>query len=217
MARILITSGPTRQYLDPVRYLTNASSGRMGQALAAAAVQRGHQVAVVSGPVDVTYPPPCTVHHVVSTEQMLEICQQLFPSCDGLIGVAAPCDYRPVYVQLRKIQKTGRPLVLHLMETPDIVATLGAAKRPGQWVVGFALETDDHRFRALLKLERKRCDLMVLNRPEAMNATRTEVEVINRQGETVGRFHGAKGDVAQSIMDVIERYLIDPIQGTGGP
>src|SRR5690606_22431045 len=85
MARILITSGPTRQYLDPVRYLTNASSGRMGKALAEAALALGHEVVVVSGPVEVAYPSEARVLHVVSTEEMLAVCRQEFTSCDGLI------------------------------------------------------------------------------------------------------------------------------------
>src|SRR5215468_10746867 len=98
MARILITSGPTRQYLDPVRYLTNASSGRMGQALAQAAIDRGHTVTIVSGPVEIAYPVAARVIPVVSTEEMLEAAAAEFDGCDGLIGVAAPCDYRPVRV-----------------------------------------------------------------------------------------------------------------------
>ena len=85
----------------------------------------GHQVVIVTGPVDVEYPPQCEVMPVVSTEEMLAACQRIFPQCDGLIGVAAPCDYRPIKVEEQKIKKTGEPLVLHLVETPDIVATLG--------------------------------------------------------------------------------------------
>ena len=103
MARILITSGPTRQYLDPVRYLTNASSGRLGRGLTAAAMAAGHEVVVVSGPVDVDYPAGAEVVPVVSTEEMLEACRKVFPSCGGLIGVAAPCDYRPVQVATKKL------------------------------------------------------------------------------------------------------------------
>src|SRR5689334_15998371 len=114
LARILITSGPTRQYLDPVRYLTNASSGRMGAALAEAALASGHEVVIVSGPVDVAYPQAARVERVVSTEEMLVAARREFPSCDGLIGVAAPCDYRPVMVAASKIAKTGTPLELHL-------------------------------------------------------------------------------------------------------
>jgi len=98
MASILITSGPTRQYLDPVRYLTNASSGRMGAALAAAALRRGHRAVVVAGPSEVDYPPECELHRVETTEQMLETCLRLFRSCDGLIAAAAPCDYRPTTI-----------------------------------------------------------------------------------------------------------------------
>ena len=180
MARILITSGPTRQYIDPVRYFTNASSGRMGRALTQAAAEQGHEVIVISGPADVDYPGAKQVVPVVSTEEMLQAAEEIFPRCDGLIGVAAPCDYRPVRVQTNKITKTGRPLELHLIETPDVVATLGARKKAGQWVVGFALETEDHRFRALIKLEKKSCDLMVLNGPQAMHSLDNHVELTGR-------------------------------------
>lgn len=207
MARILVTSGPTRQYLDPVRYLTNASSGRMGRALAVAALEAGHEVVVVSGPVEVGYPPEVEVLPVISTEQMLEVCERVFPTCDGLIGVAAPCDYRPVRIETQKIQKTGQPLELHLIETPDVVATLGQRKN-GRWVVGFALETSDPRLRALAKLERKCCDLMVLNGPQAMNAADNDVEVLDPSGAVVLALSGSKEEVAQGIFQVIERRLI---------
>lgn len=207
MAHVLITSGPTRQYLDPVRYLTNASSGRMGRALAAAMIEAGHQVTIVSGPVEVEYPPEAEIVSVVSTEEMLEACRRVFPRCNGLIGVAAPCDYRPVRIAEGKIQKTGAPLALHLIETPDVVATLGAEKQH-QWLVGFALETDDQRLRALAKIEKKSCDLMVLNGPSAMNALDTEIELIDKQGEVVARLSGSKEKVARSIVAEIERRLI---------
>ena len=154
LARILITSGPTRQFIDPVRYLTNASSGRMGKALAEAALALGHDVVIVSGPVEVEYPPSAAVVPVVSTEEMLTAAGQEFENCDGLIGAAAPSDYRPMRVESHKIAKTGQPIDLHLIETDDVVATLGARKGK-RWVVGFALETEDHRLRALAKLERE--------------------------------------------------------------
>jgi phosphopantothenoylcysteine decarboxylase/phosphopantothenate--cysteine ligase len=172
LARILITSGPTRQFLDPVRYLTNASSGRMGRALAEAAIELGHDVVVVSGPVDVTYPSQASVVEVVSTEEMLTAAAAEFEHCDGLIGAAAPCDYRPVRVESHKIAKTGQPIDLHLVETDDVVAMLGQSKGR-RWVVGFALETEDRRLRALAKLEQKCCDLMVSNGPEALSARLT--------------------------------------------
>jgi phosphopantothenoylcysteine decarboxylase/phosphopantothenate--cysteine ligase len=208
LSRILITSGPTRQYLDPVRYLTNASSGRMGRGLAEAALELGHDVTIVSGPVTIEYPAAAEVIPVVSTEEMLEVCQQVFPRCQGLIGVAAPCDYRPVKVATSKITKTGEPIMLHLVETPDIVATLGSHKT-GQWLVGFALETDDHRLRALAKLQKKCCDLMVVNGTEAMHALETRVEIMDRAGQILETFSGSKEDVSRQILRVIQTRLIE--------
>ncbi len=207
LARILITSGPTRQYIDPVRYLTNASSGRMGKALAEAALELGHAVTIVSGPVDVTYPAGAEVIPVVSTEEMLAASRAVFNDCDGMIGVAAPSDYRPVKVAPNKIAKTGEPLMLQLVETDDVVATLGATKTR-QWLVGFALETEDHRLRALAKLEKKHCDLMVLNGPEAMHSLNNSVEIMNREGQVIEVIAGPKEDVARAIFAVIERRLI---------
>ncbi len=208
MARILLTSGPTRQYLDPVRYLTNASSGRMGRALAESLLAQEHQVVIVSGPVTIDYPAAAEVVSVVSTEEMLRACQRIFPECDGMVGVAAPSDYRPVKVQTQKISKTGEPLLLELIETPDVVATLGRSKRADQWVVGFALETDDRRFRALAKLEKKCCDLVVLNGPQAMDSAENQVEVLNPAGEVVAEFQGTKETVARGIAHVIQQQLL---------
>jgi phosphopantothenoylcysteine decarboxylase/phosphopantothenate--cysteine ligase len=210
MARILITSGPTRQYLDPVRYLTNGSSGRMGKSLAEAALAQGHEVVVVSGPVVVEYPPAARVVPIVSTEELLAACQREFTRCDGVIGAAAPCDYRPVKVEPHKIAKTGAPLELHLIETPDVMAALGAGKRADQWLVGFALETDDQRFRALTKLEKKSCDFMVINGPDAMDALDNRVEILDRQGEIVLTLAGDKIRVAEGILRLIQDRLITP-------
>ncbi|HEX2475337.1 MAG TPA: phosphopantothenoylcysteine decarboxylase [Lacipirellulaceae bacterium] len=207
MARILITSGPTRQYLDPVRYLTNASSGRMGRALAEAAIARGHDVVVISGPVEIEYPSQARVVPVISTEEMLAAAAHEFGTCDGLIGAAAPCDYRPVRVESHKIAKTGQPIDLHLVETDDVVATLGQRKGR-RWVVGFALETEDHRLRALAKLEKKFCDLIVSNGPQAISAHDNEVEVITPAGEVVAALKGSKEIVASQILTIIEERLI---------
>lgn len=207
MSRILITSGPTRQYLDPVRYLTNASSGRMGSALAAAALKLGHEVIVISGPVEVEYPEGATVIPIVSTEEMLSCARETFADCDGLIGAAAPCDYRPLHVEPSKISKTGEPLLLRLIETDDVVATLGANKGD-RWVVGFALETEDHRLRALAKLERKHCDLMVSNGVEAMDSTDNRVEILAPDGEVLSTVEGSKMLVAEQILAVIQQRLV---------
>ena len=207
MARILITSGPTRQYIDPVRYLTNASSGRMGRALAEAVIELGHEVIVVTGPVEIEYPPQATVVSVVSTEEMLAAAAMEFEHCGGLIGAAAPCDYRPVRVESHKIAKTGQPIDLHLVETADVVATLGQHKG-SRWVVGFALETEDHRLRALAKLEKKFCDLMVSNGPQAISALDNEVEVLTPAGEVLAAIAGSKEKVAAHILSIIEERLI---------
>ncbi|MEN6406694.1 MAG: phosphopantothenoylcysteine decarboxylase [Thermoguttaceae bacterium] len=210
MSRILITSGPTRQYLDPVRYLSNASSGRMGAALASAAADLGHQVIVVSGPVDLAYPSGVDVVPVVSTEDMLAACRKVFPECDGLIAAAAPCDYRPKTVATEKIHKTGGLFCLDLVETPDIVASLAAAKKPSQWIVAFALETDDPHRRAMQKLERKNADLIVLNGPAAIDADKTCVEALDRDGRLAGWFDGDKPTVARELIALIERRLSSP-------
>lgn len=207
MSRILITSGPTRQYLDPVRYLTNASSGRMGAALAHAALEQGHEVVVVSGPVEIDYPSGIETVPVISTEDMLAACQKLFPSCDGLIAVAAPCDYRPATVAQHKIRKSGDVLRLELHETPDIVATLAASKQ-NQWLVAFALETEDQHYRAMQKLERKSCDMIVVNGPGAIHAADTQVILLGRSGQILGSFSGSKNDAAKGLFDVIQRQFI---------
>lgn len=218
MSRILITSGPTRQYLDPVRYLTNASSGRMGAALASAAIEAGHQVVIVSGPVEVPYPDGAELIPVVSTEEMLAACQRVFPSCDGLIAAAAPCDYRPLTVATEKIHKTGEPLRLELAETPDVVATL-ARDKAARWIVAFALETENPRARAMQKLERKGCDLIALNGPASLDALETRVEVLAHGGQVLATFAGSKPQVATDILALIERRLIassSPIPSTDG-
>ena len=208
MARILITSGPTRQYIDPVRYLSNASSGQMGACLAVAALAGGHDVVIVSGPVLVEYPAAARVVSVLSTEEMLVAAVAEFEHCDGLIGAAAPCDYRPIEVADHKLRKTGQSLELKLVETPDIVATLGRQKRAAQWTVGFALETDDARFRALAKLQRKCCDLVVLNGVAAINSTENQVEIIEPGGQVVEMISGTKQNVADRILVLIQQRLI---------
>ena len=177
--------------------------------MAAAALELGHEVVVVSGPVGVEYPAGALVRPVISTEDLLAACQELFPTCDGVIGAAAPCDYRPVRGEEHKITKTGDPLVLNLIETPDVMATLGASKKPGQWLVGFALETDDQRFRALTKLEKKSCDLIVLNGPAAMDAADNQVEILDRTGAVVAALAGSKTVVAAGILKAIQDRLID--------
>jgi phosphopantothenoylcysteine decarboxylase/phosphopantothenate--cysteine ligase len=180
----------------------------MGAALATAALQLGHEVVIVSGPVAVPYPPAAELVSVVTTDEMLQSATEIFGTCDGAIGAAAPCDYMPRRVHSEKISKTGDPLILELIETPDVVATLGQIKRDGQWVVGFALETEDRRFRAIVKLERKHCDMMVSNGPQAIDAIDNEVELLDPTGKVLATIAGSKADVAGQILKHIHRQLI---------
>ena len=132
--RVLITAGPTREYLDDVRYLSNASSGRMGYALAAAARAAGWDVVLVSGPVDLAPPTGCEFRSVVTTAEMRDACLAEFPQCDGVIAAAAVCDYKPRQRIPGKIAKTGESILLEMIETDDVLAELGSAKN-GRWVV----------------------------------------------------------------------------------
>lgn len=180
----------------------------MGAALAEAALARGHQVTVISGPVVVEYPQAATVVPVVTTDEMLQAAKSKFRECDGVIGAAAPCDYMPYTVRAQKISKTGQPLMIELIETPDVVASLGQCKRPDQWVVGFALETEDQRFRAIVKLERKHCDLMVSNGPGAIDAATNEVELLSPAGGVLASIQGSKADVAIQLLAEIDARLM---------
>lgn len=206
MARLLITSGPTREYLDPVRFLSNASSGRMGAALAEAALASGYEVTLVSGPVALTYPPGAEVIPVETTAEMLSACEGVFSRCVGLIAAAAPCDYRPRVVSATKLGKTGQPRTLELVETPDILAAL-TAQRTTQWIVGFALETHDHRARALAKLRRKGCDWIVLNTTSALTSSHTHVHVLAGDGQVLAELQGAKTAVAARLIALCRERL----------
>jgi phosphopantothenoylcysteine decarboxylase / phosphopantothenate---cysteine ligase len=179
----------------------------MGKALADAALEAGHEVVIVSGPVEVRYPQAARVLPVISTEEMLEACLGVFPECDGLIAAAAPCDYRPRVVAAEKLRKTGGPLSVEFIETADIVARLGDV-RGSQWMVAFALETEDPRLRAMQKLERKKCDIIVVNGPAAMHADDTRVEVMAAEGEILSSLAGSKLDVARGLLKIIEARLI---------
>ena len=201
---ILITSGPTREYLDPVRYLTNGSSGRMGAALAEAVVQQGSVPIVVSGQTVISYPPEALVHRVETTEQMLHCCLELFPQCAGVIGAAAPCDFKPLMFSEQKIAKPKEgEIVFPFTETPDILAALGKIKRSGQWSVAFALETDNGTHRALEKLKQKCCDFVVLNDPHSINSDEASFQVFDVTGELRKTFTGSKRVFAGELLRLI--------------
>lgn len=188
----------------------------MGAALAGAAMEMGHEVVIVSGPVTVDYPAGAKVIPVITTNDMLHAATEVFPDCDGAIGAAAPCDYMPRVVQPQKISKTGGTLEVELVETPDVVATLGQSKRDDQWVVGFALETEDRRFRAIVKLERKHCDLMVSNGPNAIDADENHVELLDPTGAVLADIQGTKDAVSKRLIEEINTRLISRQSTVGG-
>ena len=203
--RCLITAGPTREHLDPVRFLSNDSSGRMGYALAAAAVRRGWSVDLVSGPVALPPPPGATVHAVVSAEEMLRACEPAFAHCDLFIAVAAVADYRPGAASPDKAAKRAGPWRLELVPTVDVLRTLAARKRPGQIVVGFATETGDLEARAARKREDKRLDWIVANdvgRPGlGMGASDNAVVLLGPAGVRYAFGPAPKAAVADFILD----------------
>ena len=208
MARILLTAGPTRAYIDDVRYLTNASSGRMARALAEAALARGHEVVIVSGPVHVEYPRRARVVPVVTTAEMLAASLRELPACDGVIAAAAPCDFEPVKRQPGKIPRQGVGLTLRLKPTTDIIATLARRERPGQWFVAFALEPGADPERAFAKITAKKCDLIVVNDVTALEADKNAVAVYDARHDHVGSKQGTKRVVAGWLVRLIERQLI---------
>ena len=209
--KILITAGPTRERIDPVRYIGNYSTGKMGYAIADEAARRGAEVTVVSGPVSVR---PAAgnvkVVHVESALEMLGECEKLFPGTDIAIMCAAVADYRPADVAGHKIKRENSPAPeIHLVKNPDIASTLGHAKRPGQVVAGFALETDNAEANAADKIARKQLDLIVLNStadPGAGFGTDTnKIAIIYPDGSTTRFPLKPKTEVAADILDAIAR------------
>jgi phosphopantothenoylcysteine decarboxylase/phosphopantothenate--cysteine ligase len=160
---IVVTAGPTREPLDPVRYITNHSSGRMGVALAAAAWRRGARVTLVHGPLEIPLPtgPHCVA--VTTTADMRDAVAAALPSADALVMAAAPADYRAADVSVHKIKKGDQAPVLHLQHTDDILASTRTLRQPDAVVMGFALETTDVESNALAKMQRKGLDFIVAN------------------------------------------------------
>ena len=207
--RCLLTAGPTREHLDPVRFLSNGSSGKMGYALAAAAAARGWQVDLVSGPVSLPGPAGVRVHAVVSAADMLAACELLFRGCDLFIAVAAVADYRPATVLPHKAKKSPGPVTLELVPTVDVLKTLAARKQPGQTVVGFAAETHDVETYARRKLTEKHLDWIVANDVSqpglGMNADDNAVVLLGAGGERLPFGPAPKAVVADFILSAIAR------------
>lgn len=209
--KVLITAGPTYEAIDPVRFIGNHSSGKMGIALAEAAHALGAEVQLILGPSSYSpTEPTIKVTRVRTAQEMLSVGKEYFPGSDLAIFSAAVSDYRPAEVAEQKIKKQGGGAnrTIELVENPDILATLAAEKRPGQRVVGFALETENALENARKKLHTKNCDLIVLNQPDqkarGFGHDTNEVTLVEAEGETPLSLK-SKQKLAYEILD----HLID--------
>lgn len=204
---VLVTAGPTRESLDPVRYLTNRSSGKMGYALAAEAARRGARVRLISGPVTLAPPPGVETVAVITAEEMAAAAEAAFDSCTIAILAAAVADYRPAETAPQKIKKSDAAQQLRLVPTPDILARLGGRKAQ-QLLIGFAAETDAAQAvaNARHKLESKHADLIVLNDVSradiGFDAEDNEVTLVSRTRATVLE-RATKARIAAQILDAM--------------
>ena len=203
--RVMVTAGPSREALDPVRYISNRSSGKMGYAIAQAAQKRGAEVTLLSGPVAIEAPQGVKLVPFTTTQELLDRASELAQEQDLLIQAAAPADYRAKEIAPQKIKKQGgEPMTFTLVENPDVAATLGKAKRSGQVFVGFAAETNDVLAHARDKLARKNLDMIVANdvtRPGAgFDVDTNIVTLITKDGQKALPMM-SKAEVAQRILD----------------
>lgn len=209
--KVLVTAGPTREALDPVRFLTNRSSGRMGYALAEAAARRGAEVTLVSGPVALECPTGVRREFVESTQDLYCAMERLCREQDVIIQAAAPADYRPAHIAGQKIKKAdGEAMELKLVENPDVAAMVGSKKRPGQVLVAFAAETQNLSENAAKKLDKKNVDFIVGNdvtRPGAgFDVDTNIITIFDRSGATELPMM-KKTEVADKILDHVLKFF----------
>ena len=206
--RFLITAGPTREPIDPVRYLSNRSSGKMGYALAAAALARGHEVVLVSGPVSISAPDGTTLVRVETAQQMYDAVAAAIPGADAAIFCAAVADYRVAEVAGEKIKKTGETLTLTLVKNPDLLGSARSVFGFTGLLVGFAAETEKLAEHALDKLRRKGCDLLVANDVSrsdiAFDRDENEVELFYRDGRHEVLARASKAEIAEGLVARVE-------------
>ena len=213
--RVLITAGPTVEKIDPVRFISNFSSGKMGFALAEECASRGAQVTLVAGPVSLkTESPLITRIDVTTAVEMHDAVMQSLPQSDAIILCAAVADYRVADIAEKKIkrEKDAAP-VLHLIPNPDIARAVGENKRTNQVSVGFALETDNENVNAQGKLERKKLNFIVMNSLRDKNSgfqvDTNKVTIFTDKGEVIEGECKSKRDVARDIVDVLHKYLAE--------
>ncbi|MCB0555695.1 MAG: bifunctional phosphopantothenoylcysteine decarboxylase/phosphopantothenate--cysteine ligase CoaBC [Phaeodactylibacter sp.] len=210
--KVLITAGPTYEPIDPVRFIGNRSSGKMGVALAEAAARRGAAVILVLGPSRLSpQQPGIQTIRVETADQMHKVAVQHFPAADLAILAAAVADYRPQEASLQKIKKKSDTLNLELTKTPDIAASLGRSKKPGQLLVGFALETQNELTNAREKLEKKNFDCIVLNSLQdagaGFNYDTNKVSILHKNNKIRNFELKSKAAVAEDILNEVEALL----------
>ena len=210
---IMITAGPTYEKIDPVRFIGNYSSGKMGFALAAECARRGAQVTLIAGPVSASLQlPPGQLRRidVESCQQMRDAAVEVFPQADAAILCAAVADFRPAEVAGQKIKRVGDSLDIHLVPNPDIAALLGSMKTPRQQLAGFALETNDEQQNAERKLQKKNLDFIVLNSLRnpgtCFRSDENQISIISREGKKDFP-KKPKADVARDIIDQLAKGL----------
>ena len=208
--KILITAGPTYEKIDPVRFIGNYSSGKMGFALAEECSRRGAKVVLVAGPVSLTCSESIQRVDVESCKEMYEAAVGEFPNCDAAILCAAVADFRPETIAEQKIKRVGDELLLKLKPTQDIAATIGSMKREGQRIVAFALETNEEESNAQRKLEKKNADFIVLNSTRipgtTFQADDNQITIINKEGKK-SYAKKPKTEVARDIIDELVSIL----------
>ncbi len=209
--RIVVTAGPTRESIDPVRVVTNRSSGKMGYRLAEAAWERGAEVILVAGPVGLPDPVGVTVRRVETTWDMEEAVRAELPAADVLVMAAAPADFRPSSPSDRKRPRTDGALAIPMEPTGDVLDATRGLRKPGSLIVGFALETGDALSKGLAKLERKGLDLIVVNdalEPGAgFEKDTNRVALLSRDGTKRILPLQSKREVAEAILDTVEQSL----------
>ena len=210
--RILITAGPTHEKIDPVRFIGNYSSGKMGFALAQTCAEHGMEVTLIAGPVQLQIEHPNIQRiDVTSAVEMYEAALTHFPTQDAAILCAAVADYRPEQMHSQKIKRTGDDLVIRLVPNPDIAARLGQMAQPRQVMVGFALETDNEETHALGKMERKNLDMIVLNSLRDAGAgfqgETNKITLLYRNGTIEPYPLKLKTAVAEDIVVALEQLL----------
>jgi len=201
--RILITAGPTREFIDPVRFISNPSTGFFGYQIASEAVRRGHKVTLISGPTPLTPPGKVRFIPVTSASDMKREVEKFFPKCDCLIMSAAVSDYRPIRVYSRKIKKKKSRLTLKLERSPDILSMIAKKKRD-RTIIGFALESDDLKENARRKLETKNLDYIIAasinKRKPPFGDCKIRVLIIPRAGKAETVF-SSKKNLSRIILD----------------